>query len=280
MSAFLPQFDPNRAARDEQLQQAQKLYQFNYTHVSPLAIIDRVPFDDEFSFEWLQTVAQRVMVGLANRAQLEVGAAHRDFHLSKHSFLTRLLEFGQEMVAGVRHLVGEALKFDGRIGAEPVRAESLEDFANLFRNIGLPPVAKDYRDDRTFAWMRVAGPNPLMIRKMTARDERLPITAADFQVAAPADSLEAALAEGRLFLADYAALDGAEMGDYPHGQKYIYAPLALFVLDKPTKALRPVAIQCRQKPAADNPIFTPNDGHSWLIAKTIVEIADGNFHEA
>src|SRR5262249_30330130 len=53
-----------------------------------------------------------------------------------------------------------------------------------------------------------------------------------------------------------------------------------FVLEKTTKALRPVAIQCRQKPAADNPIFTPNDGHSWLIAKTIVEIADGNFHEA
>jgi arachidonate 15-lipoxygenase len=54
----------------------------------------------------------------------------------------------------------------------------------------------------------------------------------------------------------------------------------LFVVTGPQKELRPVAIQCQQKPAADNPIFTPDDGYNWLIAKTIVETADGNIHEA
>ena len=63
-------------------------------------------------------------------------------------------------------------------------------------------------------------------------------------------------------------------------QKYVYAPLALFVVDRATKLLAPVAIQCKQTPGPDNPIFTPGDGPSWLIAKTIVGIADGNFHEA
>jgi arachidonate 15-lipoxygenase len=280
MSAFLPQHDPDRPARTEQLEQAQKEYTYCYTHVSPLAIIDRVPFRDEFSFGWLKAVAERVIIGLANRAELEVGAEHRDYHLAKHSFLSRCLEFGEEMVAGIRHVVTDALKFDGRIGAEPLRPQSLEDFAELFRHIGLPPVARDYRDDRNFAWMRVGGPNPLMIRRMIERDERLPLTELEFQRIVPADSFEAALAEGRLYLADYAALDGAELGIYPHGPKYIYAPLALFVIEKTTRKLLPVAIQCRQKPGADNPIFTPQDGHNWLIAKTTVEIADGNYHEA
>ena len=119
-----------------------------------------------------------------------------------------------------------------------------------------------------------------MLRRLKSLDERLRITDAMFQVAAPHDSLDAALAEGRLYLADYALLDGAELSSFPNGQKYLYAPLALFVIDRTTKDLRPVAIQCRQIPAADNPIFTPNDGYNWLIAKTIVETADGNIHEA
>lgn len=41
-----------------------------------------------------------------------------------------------------------------------------------------------------------------------------------------------------------------------------------------------MAIQYAQAPGEDNPIFTPGDGNNWLIAKTIVEIADGNIHEA
>ena len=88
------------------------------------------------------------------------------------------------------------------------------------------------------------------------------------------------MAEARLYLADYQLLDGAECGTYPHGQKYIYAPLALFVVEKSSRQLLPVAIQCKQKPASDNPIFTPRDGWNWTIAKTIVETADGNVHEA
>ena len=42
--------------------------------------------------------------------------------------------------------------------------------------------------------------------------------------------------------------------------------------------LIPVAIQCAQTPGY-NPVFTPHDGVGWLMAKTIVQIADGNVHE-
>jgi len=44
--------------------------------------------------------------------------------------------------------------------------------------------------------------------------------------------------------------------------------------------LLPVAIQCSQTPGPESPVFTPADGYNWLIAKTIVEIADANLHEA
>src|SRR5207237_10363668 len=59
-----------------------------------------------------------------------------------------------------------------------------------------------------------------------------------------------------------------------------YAPLALFALPQGGKSLAPVAIQCSPVPGDGNPIFTPQDGYNWLIAKTTVQIADGNFHEA
>jgi arachidonate 15-lipoxygenase len=100
------------------------------------------------------------------------------------------------------------------------------------------------------------------------------------------DSLQAAMAEGRVYLADYAILDGALNGTFgaePQIQKYSYAPLAMFAVpanDAPNRLLHPVAIQCGQSPA-EYPVITPSMGdRAWLMAKTIVQVADTNFHEA
>jgi arachidonate 15-lipoxygenase len=280
MSVFLPNNDPAPARRTSSLDWARGQYRYNYTHVSPLAILDRVPVHDEFSFNWMTTVAEKVLVGLKNRASLEMHPVHKDYHEAQHGLLWRMIHTGSQMYGGVKYLITDALKFAGRLGAQPDRPQALADYADLFREIGLPPVAKVCGTDLGFAYMRVAGPNPLMIRRLAARDDRLPLTDKEFEAVVPGDTLDAALAEGRAFLADYAVLDGAEHGDYPHGRKYVYAPLALFVVHKETRELAPVAIQCRQKPAPDNPVFTPADGYNWLIAKTIVEMADGNVHEA
>ncbi len=281
MSAFIPQYDPRADQRAVQLGAARKYYQFNYEYVSPLGILEHLPLHDEFSHAWLRRVGERTLQVFHNRIELEGDTLFSEFLRGKHSMLARVLEHGVEFFASVlRKIVHEALQFTGRISATPTRATDLEEFGKLFRSIGLPPISRTYADDRSFAALRLGGPNPVVLERVLKLDDRFPVTEEVFQSVLPGDSLAAAGAEGRLFVADYRALDGAERGVFPHNlQKYLYAPLALFAVDRVTRELRPVAIQCQQAPGADNPIFTPDDGYNWLIAKTLVEIADGNAHE-
>ncbi|NER25803.1 MAG: lipoxygenase [Symploca sp. SIO1C2] len=187
--------------------------------------------------------------------------------------------------------LGNLLKSMRKEG-EIVKATSIEDFKELFQTIELPQIAYTFENDEVFAYMRVAGPNPVMIERMKAADQRLPITNEQYQaVMGTDDSLEAAIHSGRLYLADYSILAGAINGTYtgflnphPQTQKYLYSPLALFAVppgSDPNRVLKPVAIQCHSKPGPDNPIITPGTGqYAWLIAKTVVQIADANFHEA
>jgi hypothetical protein len=46
MTAFLPQQDPDRNTRAKDLETRRNEYQYSYTHVSPLAIVDRLPIRD------------------------------------------------------------------------------------------------------------------------------------------------------------------------------------------------------------------------------------------
>lgn len=280
MTTFLPQLDPAPVERAQLLASRQRHYRYNYNHVSPLAILDLVPIEDEFSFTWLKLVAERVVTGLSNRAESEAHTGLAELHRGHANVLEEFSSLAGHVVSDIKGMVYESLKFDLQFGAPPRHAQSLKEYSEMFRSIGLPPIAADFMQDEAFAWLRVAGPNPVMLQRLKAHDERFPMTNALFQSARPDDSYDAALDEGRLFFVDYALLDGAELGSFPHGQKYLCAPLALFVVEKNSRRLLPVAIQCQQKPGPNNPIFTPADGWNWMIAKTMVEIADGNLHEA
>ena len=168
-----------------------------------------------------------------------------------------------------------------QLGSVSGPASSLEDYNQVFQFISLPAVSQNFREDSEFAAMRVAGPNPLTIERMKTLDDRLPITDEQYQaVIGTEDSLEKALADGRLYLADYSAFDGAENGSFPAGQKFNYAPLALFAVPPGGRSLVPVAIQCGPRPGTDNPIFLPHNGDNWLMAKSIVQVADTNVHQA
>ncbi len=160
---------------------------------------------------------------------------------------------------------------------------SLKDYQKLFPIMEVPPIADTFSEDEVFAFMRVGGYNPVMIERVNKLGDRFEVTEAQYQEVMGDDSLAAAGEEGRLYLADYGILEGAVNGTFPQQQKYIYAPLALFAVPKnsdKSRLMRAIAIQCGQNPK-DHPIITPKSGkYAWLFAKTVVQIADANYHEA
>ncbi len=276
MTAFLPQYDPEPRQREASLKHARADYQYNHVYLSPLTLIENVPFREEFSWKWLVLTGERVLRMVENHIEWEGDAARREAHKERHGRFFDLVRNAACDAGGIVRVIKETLC------SLPVegRWESMEDFSAIFRAIGLPGIARDYQEDSVFAEMRVAGPNPLMLRRVNELDDRFPVTEDHFRTALPNDSLEAAKQEGRLFLADFQILEAMENGSFEGAPKYVYAPLALFAVDKKSKRLVPIAIQCQQKPGPDNPIFTPDDDWNWLIAKTIVGVADGNYHEA
>ncbi|AFZ57795.1 lipoxygenase [Anabaena cylindrica FACHB-243] len=157
----------------------------------------------------------------------------------------------------------------------------LEDFDKQFRVISKPEIANKFQEDLVFAYMQVAGPNPVMLKQIKQIDPRLPITDEKYQeiitqIAGIADSLEAAIQEGRLYLADYDLLNNLVDGSFPQAQKYVAAPIALFAvppLSSSSRYLLPIAISCQQS------IFTPLETGTWMTAKNIVQMADSNYHE-
>lgn len=274
MTAFLPQNDPRSGRRQKELSARQTIYEYNYDYVSPLAIVDHVPFRDEFSIKWMIGLGERLLAVLDNLASVEEDPNIRHHHQKQHKMLSAMVKAVTFDIPGVLNVLQSAIEMRGGF----TRPESFDDYSKLFHKIGLPPVHRDCCLDSNFAQMRLAGPNPTMLKQVSGLNDRFPVTNTDFQTALPNDSLEAAAREGRLFLADYHELEKLEQSNFPI-QKHVYAPMALFAVDKNSRQLVPVAIQCKQITAPDNPIFTCNDGYNWLIAKTIVGMADGNIHE-
>ncbi|MEG3923807.1 lipoxygenase family protein [Microcoleus sp. D3_18a_C4] len=189
----------------------------------------------------------------------------------------KLLDLESEQSAEVSFSIG---------GGEDL--PSLEDYDRLFVDLRLPQISKRFQEDLIFAYMRVAGPNPLMLQQLSEKDQPLQVTNEKYQQIIQkfkfSDSLEAALREGRLYKADYSMLKDMAQGSFPNNvKKYPAAPVALFAVppvNSSSRSLIPVAIQCQQPSVSKNPpVFTPLDDDNWMVAKTIVNMADGNFHE-
>ena len=277
MSYFLPQNDPDPQARAARLASSRSRYEYSYDYVSPLALVKEVPSREKFSFMWWLKVLGRVRDVIKNEWRLADEPEHKK-ELSKLNDLSLVMSMrkrsAMESVTQLTYRMTQAYR---RTHANP----NLENYTELFQKIGLPPIHKDFQDDEVFAYMRLAGPNPVLLQRLQHELDHFPVTEQIFQRVMPDDSLEAAREEGRLYLVDYAGLEAIENGTVDGIQKFLYAPLALFAVDKSSKKLMPIAIQCEQLPGEDNPILTPqDDAYNWLIAKTIVSVADGNYHEA
>ena len=276
MSTFLPQHDPDPEDRQEELTERRRQYQYCYQHISPLAMIENVPIKEQPSLTWLLMFMDRALDLLGNLIEVEKDNKALAQYRKRHLQFKKLASLGTPNVKKLLEYLQDCIEKT----IPSSRPQSFDYYADIFRKIELPAIHKDYTQDASFARMRIAGSNPVVIARIPTLDDRFPVTEDIYRSVVDGDTLDAAGKEGRLYLADYRILSFIENGSVPFPQKYIYAPLALFAVDKTTRQLRPVAIQARQEPGKDNPIFTPHDGPGWLIAKTIVETADGNYHEA
>ncbi len=159
---------------------------------------------------------------------------------------------------------------------------TLDAYRALFDTLPVPGIAYTFQDDAEFARLRVAGPNNMLIAGITAIPANFPITETQYASVVNGDTLSDALLAGRLFLLDYQELSVLTAGTYGSDQKYVSQPMALFAVPPGGSSLVPVAIQCGQD-AASGPIFTPSvvadDQWGWEMAKLVVQVADGNYHE-
>ncbi|XP_019110861.2 arachidonate 15-lipoxygenase B-like [Larimichthys crocea] len=135
-------------------------------------------------------------------------------------------------------------------------------------------VQEHWKEDAFFGYQFLNGVNPMLIRRCTALPENFPVTDDMVQF-----SLENEMKKGNIFLCDYKRLDGVETNVVNDKKQYLMAPLVL-LHKTPDDKLMPIAIQLKQTPADDNPIFLPTDSeYDWLMAKIFVRSADFNEHQ-
>ncbi|MBV6627839.1 MAG: lipoxygenase [Rivularia sp. (in: Bacteria)] len=319
------QNNQNNFTLADKLELARQEYQYNYTHIPPIAMVDKLPSNENFPTGWLRLLARELKVVfintlIANRGNrgsenvrddvrlflmeviakgalpFNLGVTARVLEIIPNLLLTGISkDFSEidDLIFSILRESGLSIFQDSLNRVKSLlyekrstgHASSLNDYHKLFPQMGVPKIAENFSTDEQFAYMRVAGYNPVMIEQVNKLGDRFPVTEAQYQEVMGDDSLAAAGEEGRLYLADYGILEGAVNGTFPSVQKYIYAPFALFAVPKNTNSdkpslMLPVAIQCGQNPQ-DNPILTPkSDKYAWLFAKTIVQIADANYHEA
>nr|XP_033505166.1 arachidonate 15-lipoxygenase B-like [Epinephelus lanceolatus] len=139
-------------------------------------------------------------------------------------------------------------------------------------------VQEHWKEDALFAYQFLNGVNPMLIRRCSALPKNFPVTD-DMVFPSGQLSLENEMENGNIFLCDYKRLDGLKANNIHEKKQYLMAPLVL-LHKTPDNKLMPVAIQLKQTPAEDNPIFLPTDSeYDWLTAKIFVRSADFNEHE-
>uniref|UniRef100_A0A3Q1IYD3 Arachidonate 15-lipoxygenase B-like n=1 Tax=Anabas testudineus TaxID=64144 RepID=A0A3Q1IYD3_ANATE len=129
-------------------------------------------------------------------------------------------------------------------------------------------------EDAFFGYQFLNGVNPMLIRRCSVLPSNFPVTndmsnhfSSSFQQ------------NGNIFLCDYKRLDGVKTSIINEKKQYLMAPLVL-LHKTPDKRLMPIAIQLKQTPTDDNPIFLPTDSkYDWLMAKIFVRSAEFSEHQ-
>uniref|UniRef100_UPI0037E875C4 polyunsaturated fatty acid lipoxygenase ALOX15B-like n=1 Tax=Semicossyphus pulcher TaxID=241346 RepID=UPI0037E875C4 len=139
-------------------------------------------------------------------------------------------------------------------------------------------VRQHWKEDAFFGYQYLNGVNPSLIQRCSALPGNFTVTD-EMVFLRGGGSLTDEMQKGNIFLCDYKRLDGVKPNVINGKKQYLMAPLVL-LHKTPDDKLMPIAIQLKQTPADDNPIFFPSDSeYDWLMAKIFVRSADFNEHQ-
>jgi arachidonate 15-lipoxygenase len=321
MRPKLPGEDSNRAVRVAQLARARETWRvikrYKPGPLDPgLSFAEEVPIRDQFSAGFGAEVARVGAAALLNQTLLVATGRYADKPLaaSLQNWIDLLrARFAPEVgLAAPNIAAAGAPAWQQQPSPRRVkRARSstpghqsdlrfpinVSAYTDLYASISQPEVVVKFGragafQDRAFAWQRLAGANPMVLTQIRPGERsiaELPFTDAEYGKATgfESETREAALREGRLYVADYRLLGGLPDGTAPDGskkglKKYMCAPIAWFAAlpATPTRLARfvPIAIQCDQ-PRLKPFKFHPWDGVKWMMARTAVQMADSNLQE-
>ncbi|KAK2918877.1 polyunsaturated fatty acid lipoxygenase ALOX15B-like [Channa argus] len=139
-------------------------------------------------------------------------------------------------------------------------------------------VEKHWKEDAFFGYQFLNGVNPMLVKRCSVLPGNFPVTD-DMVFPKGQCSLANEIKKGKIFLCDYKRLDGLKPNIVNGKKQYLMAPLVLLHKTRDDN-LMPIAIQLKQTPADDNPIFLPTDSeYDWLMAKIFVRSADFSEHQ-
>uniref|UniRef100_A0A3B1KIA6 Uncharacterized protein n=1 Tax=Astyanax mexicanus TaxID=7994 RepID=A0A3B1KIA6_ASTMX len=155
-------------------------------------------------------------------------------------------------------------------------AEGLPHTLNVDNVKDLP---EHWKEDEFFGYQFLNGANPTVVRQCRRLPDNFPVTDSMVQASMEDSSLTTEIMKGKIFLCDYALLDGVQANTVNLRRQYVGAPLCLLYQNKNDKLI-PIAIQCNQPAGEENPIFVPGDSkEDWLLAKLYVRAADFLIHQ-
>ena len=178
---------------------------------------------------------------------------------------------------------------------------TFSSYTNSYAVLDPPEIAAKWMDDKVFASQRLAGLNPMAIKRVTLKGEEPGVGVAweDLQkkLSPKIDqsalsyfglnlNLNDAVKQRRLFVCDYEALVGIKPDPKAPGVKQdkLLAPVALYIKSDNYIGLQLIAIQLDQSPESDVLLAKdknqPGRINSWLMAKMIVQISDVNYNQA
>src|SRR5215468_9846344 len=185
-SPSLPQHDAaNAEDRKQLLYAARQQYQYDHDYLSPLAMLF-VPH------AWPPSLEEDVIGPLRDLPDAERVAPGYLYPRWAPVFST----------------------LPANVGSIHVTEGGLPAYAQLFPLLPPPRSIARWQDDDYFAYQRLNGPNPMVIRQVRRRNElpeQFAVTDALFQrVTGGRATLADEIAEGRIFLSDYALLAPAQ----------------------------------------------------------------------